>query len=489
MDAQRLVVVSNRLPVVVEDRADGGLDVSPGGGGLVTALAPVLRDRGGLWMGWLGRHVQGDLSEFLRDGEVESGYALQTVDLSEDEVRMYYQGFSNEVVWPLFHDFVSRCNFDPAYWPVYQRVNQRFASRIAEHTSPGDYVWVQDYHLMLVADSLRRIGVERDMGFFLHIPFPSPDIFMKLPQRREILAGLLEFDLVGFQTARDRRNFIRCVQTLHPRLQVKGRGQVCEVHGGDRVVRVGAFPISIDFREFDGLSRTDEAARQAWMVHANLPERQIILGVDRLDYSKGIPNRIQAVARAVERYPELAKTFTYVQVVVPSRVDVPEYQALRAEIERLVGEVNGRLTRDGWQPVQYMFRSLSRVELVGYYRTSEVCLVTPFRDGMNLVAKEFCASSVDETGVLVLSEFAGAAYQLHRHALLVNPWDLDAVVDALHRALHMSQDERRGRMRKLRASIRRQDIFRWVNGFLRAAIARDLSAFPQGEDVAPMAGA
>ena len=488
MDSQRLVVVSNRLPVVVEDRADGGLDVRPGGGGLVTALAPVLRNRGGLWMGWLGRHVQGDLTEFLRDGEAESGYSLQTVDLSEEEVQMYYQGFSNEVIWPLFHDFVSRCNFDTAYWPVYQRVNQRFAARIAEHTSPGDYIWVQDYHLMLVADELRRMGVERHLGFFLHIPFPSPDVFMKLPQRREILAGLLAFDLVGFQTPRDRRNFVRCVQTLHPRLQVKGRGQVCEVHGADRVVRVGAFPISIDFKEFDGLSRSEEAARQAWMVHANLPERQIILGVDRLDYSKGIPNRIKAVARAVDRYPELAKTFTYVQVVVPSRVDVPEYQALRAEIERLVGEVNGRLTRDGWQPVQYMFRSLPRAELVGHYRTSEVCLVTPFKDGMNLVAKEFCASSVDETGVLVLSEFAGAAYQLHRHALLVNPWDLDAVADALNEALHMPHDERRARMRKLRASIRRQDIFRWVNGFLRAAIAQDLSAFPQGEDAAPMSG-
>jgi trehalose 6-phosphate synthase len=479
MDSNRLVVVSNRLPIVVtHDPVTDRRIVTQGQGGLVTALAPVLRNRGGIWMGWLGQSIDGDLPEILSAGARESGYELDSIDLTENEVSKYYDGFSNEVLWPLFHDLVTRCNFDPSYWPVYQRVNQKFARRIADITPPDSYIWVQDYHLMLVARELRELGVTHKVGFFLHVPFPSLDVFLKLPWRFAILRGLMDYDLVGFQTMRDKRNFIQCVRALIPGVRTKGNGMISEIITPDRDFRVGAFPISIDFSEFERQAQSQESAEKAWIIHANFPEQQLLLGVDRLDYSKGIPNRIKAIENVLERYPELIRKISFLQIVVPSRTDVPEYKELKEEIEGLVGRVNGRFSVDGWVPIHYVFRSLDRTELVAHYRTCEVAFVTPLKDGMNLVAKEYCAANIEQNGVLILSEFAGAAAQLHRHALIVNPWDIEGMAEAIHQAVTMQQSERNLHMRALRNSIRNQNVFRWVNTFLKAAISKDLGSFP-----------
>jgi trehalose 6-phosphate synthase/phosphatase len=484
-NVKRLVVVSNRLPVVLS-REDGGWRVEPGSGGLVTALAPVLRDRGGLWIGWPGTSDQEDLTDALANASEGIGYSLVPIRLTPEQEQKHYRGFSNEVLWPLFHDIQSHCRFEPAYWDAYQDVNREFAKAIRDNTDADDFVWVHDYHLMLVARELRRIGVQSSLAFFLHIPFPPLDIFVKLPWRREILGALLQYDLIGFQTMRDRRNFVQCVRTLVGRADSCGRGQVCELSLGDEKLRVGAFPISIDFRAFERDSASREVSESAWHVHENLPDRQIVLGLDRMDYTKGIPYRLRAFRHLLENHPGLHRKVTLVQIVVPSRRGIPEYEALKAEIEQLVGEINGAFTdQTGWVPVHYSYRSLDRYELLGYYRAAEIALVTPLKDGMNLVAKEYCASSLEENCVLILSEFAGAAAELQRGALLVNPYDIVGVSDALRVAFHMPPAERHARMHRMRQTIRNHDIFWWVDSFLTASIAKSLDNFPVVADYVP----
>ncbi|HTQ76985.1 MAG TPA: trehalose-6-phosphate synthase [Burkholderiales bacterium] len=480
---QRLVVVSNRLPFTFKRDEQGAWRAEPGGGGLVTALLPVLRNRGGVWIGWPG--TTGDpkeLAQALAESGKSAGYSFGAVDLTPEEMHNFYLGFSNEIIWPLFHDLQSLCNFDPAYWRTYCDVNRKYAEAIRAHARPGDFIWIHDYHLMNAAAELRRLGVGSRLGFFLHIPFPSPDIFLKLPWRESLLRALLEFDLIGFQTLRDRRNFVRCARMLVEGFEAEGRGQVLVARFGKREARIGAFPISIDYAAF--VRRTDrpEVEEKARELHRLLPNRRLILGVDRLDYTKGIPLRLKAFQQLLERYPDLREKVSFMQVVVPSREDIPEYHRLRSEIEQLVGHINGSFARPGgWVPVWYEYRSLSRRELLAYYRAADIGLITPLKDGMNLVAKEYCACSLEEDCVLILSEFAGAASQLARGALLVNPYDVEGVADAIRTAFLMDPAERRARMRRMRASIREHDVFWWVDSYLRAAITRDLRAFPQPE--------
>ncbi len=485
---KRLVIVSNRLPIVLNKGADEW-NVEPGSGGLVTALAPVLKNRGGVWIGWTGvteeetRSI--DLSTLLKSAAGQSGYTLKPVNLSESEIKNFYYGFSNEIIWPLFHDLQTRCNFAPKYWNSYKAVNLKFAEAIAKNTKNDDYIWVHDYHLMNVASELKQMNVNNKTGFFLHIPFPSLDIFVKLPWRFQILRALLEYDLIGFQTLRDRRNFVQCVRMLLKDAVIHGKGQVIRCRIGKRESRIGTFPISIDYNEFANMAETKEVSERAWYLHEDLPHCCLILGVDRLDYTKGIPDKLEAFRNALIRFPEMRNRATLIQIVVPSREDIPEYYDLKIEIERLVGEINGQFTRSGWVPIHYIFRSVSRAELLAYYRTCEIALVTPLKDGMNLVAKEYCASSVEEHGALILSEFAGVAAQLQRNALLVNPYDIEGVAETIYRAFTMDREEQKTRMRRMRRSIKENNIFKWVDSFLRANIAKALDSFPIIDDFVP----
>lgn len=481
---KRLVIISNRLPITINRQGDGW-EIQPSSGGLVTALAPVLRNRGGFWIGWPGTMEESDLDEPLAEGTKTVGYTLRPVKLTREEHDKFYYGFSNEVLWPLFHDLQDRCNFDPEYWSAYRQVNRRYADAIIENARQDDFIWVHDYHLIHVAQALRESGVDAPIGFFLHIPFPPLDIFMKLPWRFEILTALLEYDLIGLQTLRDRRNFVQCVRALIKGIRVIGKGALVKIRSGNRERSVGAFPIGIDYNSFAADSVTKEVADRAWYIHEDLPRRHIALGVDRLDYTKGLPLKLEAFRNALTRYPELRERITLVQVVVPSRVEIPKYRELKMEIERLVGEINGMFTVSGWVPIIYIFRNLRRPELLAYYRTSEMALVTPLKDGMNLVAKEFCACSIEEESVLILSEFAGAAAQLQSGAILVNPYNIESVADAIHQAFSMDKGEKQRRMRSLRRKVREHSVFRWVDSFLTAAFGRDLDQFPPVEDYVP----
>jgi trehalose 6-phosphate synthase/phosphatase len=478
---ERLIVVSNRLPYVFARTPSGGWKTQGGSGGLVTALVPVLRDRGGTWIGWSG--TSGDstgLDEAMKSASEQLGITLRGVQLDEGDVDNFYHGFSNEIIWPLFHDFPSLCIFDPKYWASYKEVNRRFAKAVVEECGKADFVWVHDYHLMNVAAEARAQGCKVRMGFFLHIPFPPPDIFFKLPWRSTVLHALLRYDLIGFQTLRDRRNFVQCLRFSEGPVTVHGKGNVVSVTAGSYTARVGNFPISIDYGSFARQAAAADVSARADELHRKLPQRKLILGIDRLDYTKGIPQRLLAFRNALDRYPELRERVSLIQVVVPSRVDIPQYHELKTQIEQLVGEINGTFMRPGgWVPVWYLYSSLSRNELLAYYRAAHIALVTPLKDGMNLVAKEYCACSIEEDCVLILSEFAGAAAQLQRGALLVNPYDIEGVADAIYRAYTMADDERRNRMRRLRRGVRECDIFWWVDTYLQAAIERDLSDYPQ----------
>ncbi|MCD6230897.1 MAG: trehalose-6-phosphate synthase [Dehalococcoidia bacterium] len=469
---QRMILVSNRLPVALDRSDSGEWHITPSSGGLVTALAPILRNTRGLWIGWSGAPAEEevDLEQLLAAYRYSVGsITLKAVTLTQDEVQHYYSGFSNETIWPLFHDLHSRCKFDPEDWLVYQAVNRKFAQAIIENSDVDDCIWVHDYHLLLVARELHVIDPGRRAVLFLHTPFPSVDIYNKLPWRQQIMRALLEYDLVGFQTLRSRNNFIHCAESLIKGLYVNARKRLAVIQTPSRELRAGVFPISIDFREFSRLAATKEVVRRSIQLQKDISGCRIILGVDRLDYSKGISHRLRAFRNALERFEDLRCKVTLVQIIIPSRAHILEYQKLKAEVDGLISEINGQFAESGWVPVQHMFRSVDRAELAAYYRAADMALVTPLKDGMNLVAKEYCASNVDENGVLILSEFAGAAVQMRRDAMLVNPYDIEGVANAIYKAYNMGGAERKDRMRRLRNSIRRHGISWWASRFLQAA--------------------
>ncbi len=477
--SHRLLVVSNRLPIVLERKKDQWT-LKPGSGGLVSALAPVLSNRGGVWIGWPGLPLDegGDWEKVLEEDRQERGYELVPVLLSEDEVKGFYEGFSNAILWPLFHDLQSRCHFEPSFWYAYLKVNEKFADSVIEQSSGDDFIWVHDYQLIHVAHFIRE-REERQVGFFLHIPFPPLDIFLKLPWRAQILNALLAYDLLGFQTPRDSRNFLTCIQNLLPEAEIDEEGPISSVRVGSRTIRVGAFPIGIDFAHFEEGARSEEVVARIADMRGKIGPFELIVGVDRLDYTKGLIERLEAYRDALRRFRELREKVILYQIVVPSREGVPEYQALKATLDQLVGEINGEFSMAGWVPVHYHYKSLSSADLLALYRMARVCFVTSIKDGMNLVAKEFVACQIEACGVLVLSEFAGAVAQLQEGALPVNPHDIEGMADALHQAMEMDEEERQRRMRRMQEILREQDIFWWVDYYLRAAggeVTEDLRA-------------
>ncbi|MBV9179782.1 MAG: trehalose-6-phosphate synthase, partial [Acidobacteria bacterium] len=390
-----------------------------------------------------------------------------------EEISKFYSGFANEIIWPLFHDMPSFCDFDPDYWEVYQRVNRRFAQAASDAANGKDLLWVHDYHLMLAARYLRETRPNARVGFFLHIPFPAPDIFEKLPWRRPILRALLQYDLLGFQTDRDRDNFLHCVERILPEAAIL-RDELQHLVGLDgRHARAGTYPISVAFEEFANHAASHEVETAANQFRQELGNKFLLLGVDRMDYTKGIPERLKAFRLLLRRFPDLRHRVTLLQVVVPSREEIPNYKELRREVELLVSQINGEFTESGWVPIHYMHRNLTRKQLLTYYRAADIALVTSLKDGMNLIAKEFCAAQIDEEGVVVISEFTGAAAELQHGAIVVNPNDLAGVAEAVHRACVMPIEEKRTRMRLLRDIVRNYTVQNWAEAFLQSLLMAD----------------
>ncbi|RKY29540.1 MAG: trehalose-6-phosphate synthase [Planctomycetota bacterium] len=466
-DIERLVLVSNRLPFKKSWRG-GRVKWTRSAGGLVTALDPVLRKTGGVWLGWGGdrpKQVPDREVKFFDVGAIKSPgfggrYVIGEIPLTDAEVRNYYTGFANSTIWPLFHYFFEKCIIDADQWESYKEVNQIFAEAIANFARPDDLIWVQDYHLLLVPEYVHRLRADLKTHLFIHIPFPNYDILSILPWHVEILAGMTYASSVGFHDDRYLANFLASVERAG--VAAVDEAQSCVRFKDGRKCTLYASGISIDFDHFDAVSRSSEARKARRRLRKQYGDMKLVLGVDRLDYSKGIKERLVAIEHCLEEHPELAETFAFYQIAVPSRPTVQEYQTIRNDIESLVGRINGRFSTPTWTPIHYFYRTVPFTQLVGTYRAADVGLVTPLRDGMNLVAKEYVASHGDEDGVLILSRFAGAARELKVGALLVNPYSIEQISDALYRALTMNPRERRRRMLRMRRVVKKNDINNWL---------------------------
>lgn len=451
-----LVLVANRLPI---SRTDDG-DWEASAGGLVTAMRPVVDRVGGAWVGWDGG--ESDIPKRVDALNVD----LHPVGLSRAQVQGYYYGFANRTLWPLFHDLVEDPVIDRRWWDTYRDVNHQFAEATAGIETAGDdapVFWIQDYHLTLLPELLRGMHPDSPIGFFLHTPFPPVELYSRLPWKEEILNGLLGADVVGFHTEPYRDNFLRCCTRL---LGLAVDGDSVIMNDGRRV-RTAASAISIDTQEFVDLATSDEAERELEELHEQFEGRHVLLGVDRVDYTKGIRHRLQAIRHLLDRNEDLRSHFAFVQIAVPSREDVKEYQELREDVEREVGRINGMFTMPGQDvPVHYFYRGVAKPRLVAYYRLADVMCITPLKDGMNLVAKEYvtCQDAGGGDGALLLSEFTGSILEFGDSAVPCNPFDVEGLSYLMQACLDLDSSDRRERIQNMAAQVRDQDVFAWVDG-------------------------
>ena len=468
---KKLHIVSNRLPFSITYEEDKpGLE--PSVGGLATGMNSVYKDFNGKWIGWPG--IASDTKSPIELKQMEALLAkegCESVHLTEHEVEEFYEGFCNNTIWPLFHYFPQYVDFHSEFWEAYVAVNRKFADKTLEVLGEGDYVWVHDYQLMLVPEMIKRERPDITIGYFLHIPFPSYEVFRILPWRKELLKGLLGADLIGFHTYDYERHFLSSVRRLFG-YEISFN----QIHIDDRILLADAFPMGIDYDKFaEAASRIHQTPlKDRSEVHRELekyflmdPERKLILSIDRLDYSKGIPNRLRAFDKFLERHPEYHGKVSLIMLAVPSRNNVIHYQRLKSEVEELVGSINGLYGNINYTPVWYFYRSMPFQNLVEMYSMSDVALITPVRDGMNLVAKEYVASRINQTGVMVLSEMAGVVKEM-AEAVVINPNDEDETERAILQALEMSREEQGKRMLSMQKRLKRYDVFKWAKDFVGA---------------------
>ncbi len=474
---KRLIIVSNRVPAIVDPSAKAKRDDPVGG--LVSAIYPTLREKGGIWFGWSGK-VSPRKTSGMPVSRLKDNIDFLTVDLSEKEIENYYTGFSNRTLWPLFHSFPTKVTLRGEEFKAYNKVNRKLAYSLFPFLKDGDIIWVQDYHLIPFATHLKDIGWNGPIGFFLHTPFPPADIFRIIPWAKQILEDFLNYDLVGFHTQRFRRNFENSLID-----ELDGTLDDHHYRRGLRELNIGVFPIGIDREIFKNSSKSTRALKQAGQIITNNRGNKIILGVDRLDYTKGIIERLKSFERLLERYPSWKGKVTMIQISSPSRTRIPEYINQKREVDQLVGEINGRLSEADWTPIIYLYRSYVHELLAGFYRASDVCLVSPLRDGMNLVSKEYIASqNPDNPGVLLLSRFCGAAEDL-KEAVIINPYDIDGTAKAMKKALEMQSRERKDRWLQLMQRISKNSAQSWRDRFLFDLVTRETGIHARAENLGP----
>ncbi|MCR5889749.1 bifunctional alpha,alpha-trehalose-phosphate synthase (UDP-forming)/trehalose-phosphatase [Hymenobacter sp. J193] len=454
----RTIIVSNRLPTKVL-RTEESLTFQASEGGLATGLGSIYRQEGNVWVGWPGLFVEdANEEEYVRQQLHDD--SMVPVFLTEPEIRDFYEGFSNSTLWPTFHYFSQYATYEQSHWEAYVAVNEKFCQAVLALAGPEDTIWVHDYQLLLLPALLRQARPEATIGFFLHIPFPSYELIRVLPWRKELLEGMLGADLLGFHTFGYMRHFLSAVSQL-----LGFSSQNGQIETGARTVLVDAFPMGIDYERYVQAAASEAAVHHEAVYREALRQVRVILSIDRLDYSKGIAQRLRAFELLLQRYPEWREQVSLIMVVVPSRDQVAQYASLKEEIDELVGRINAQYRTISWTPIHYFYRSFPLEELASLYRLAEVALVTPMRDGMNLVAKEFIASKADQHGVLILSERAGAARELS-DALIINPTDTGQLAEAMHDALVMPEDEQQQRMSAMQALVRQYNVFAWAKLFM-----------------------
>lgn len=454
----RLLIVSNRLPVTILKKKNG-YHFSPSIGGLATGLQSCRARHENLWIGWPGELDDREDFETITERLIKE-FSCYPVYLSRSDVEEYYGGFSNKTIWPLFHYFPMYAAYDEAYWKAYRRVNQAFCNKIMKVAKSGDVIWVHDYHLMLLPEMLREKLQDATIGFFLHIPFPSFELFRLLPWRRELLEGLLGADLIGFHTYDYARHFLSSVLRL-----VGHDHKLGEVITRNRMVKVDSFPMGIDYERYSEAVGEPRVLTEIVQLRQRLGNTKVILSIDRLDYTKGIPQRLKAFDKFLQKYPRWHEKVTLILVTAPSRTSVDQYRLLKKQVDELVGHINGKYGTVGWIPIQYFNRSIPFHPLIAMYCIADVALITPLRDGMNLIAKEYVATKKDGKGVLILSEMAGAATELGE-ALIINPNNKLEIVEALNEALRMPEDEQVARNRIMQQRLERWHVGQWAERFL-----------------------
>ncbi|MDT9597433.1 alpha,alpha-trehalose-phosphate synthase (UDP-forming) [Sphingosinicella rhizophila] len=447
----RLIVISNRVSGQRNPAAQGGLSV---------ALAAALREYRGLWFGWSGNQTEHFTGHI--DLQRHDGVTTATIDLEEQDVDEYYNGYANRTLWPLFHYRIDLAEYDRSFGSGYERVNERFAETVTPLIEPDDLVWVHDYHLIPLGSQLRERGITNRIGFFLHIPWPPSRLLVSLPFHKRLVRSLLAYDLIGFQTEEWLDSFRHYIEReLGGHVDPDGT-----VHVDGRTVKAAAFPIGIDYKEFQEAAGSEVAREACLRLRKSAGGKHVVIGVDRLDYSKGLEERFAGYRRFLEEHGDRRGDIFLLQIAPPSRGEVHTYEAIREHLDELSGRINGDFADVDWVPIRYVNQGYPREELAGFYRASEIALITPLRDGMNLVAKEYIAAQdPDNPGVLILSRFAGAALQLE-DALLVNPYSKDEISDALHRALEMPRDERIRRWEAMIRSVREDDVVKWRHQFV-----------------------
>lgn len=467
----KTIIISNRLPLQISIE-DNYLEVTPSVGGLATGLKSFHRDGDSIWIGWTGlteEEIPENLTRNVKEKAREE--ACISVNLTEEEIEGFYYGFSNRTIWPLFHYFMEFTEAELSYWEIYKQVNQKYADEVLRHYQEGDTIWVHDYQLLLVPNMIREKAPEAIIGYFNHIPFPSYEVFRTLPWREEVLEGMLGADLIGFHTYDYERHFLSSVSRIL-RLQVDFN----KVTLPDRIVKVDSFPMGIDYEKFEQAAQNhfkNTSAEQSDLQNRldhhlkTTPDAKLILSIDRLDYTKGIANRIRAFEYFLDRNPEYIEKVRLVMLAVPSRSNVPQYQRLKREIDELVGRINGKFSTVNWTPIWYFYRSMPFENLIDLYTSCDVALLTPIRDGMNLVAKEFVATRTDHTGVLILSEMAGASHEMNE-ALLINPNNFEQISSSLKQALQMPEEEQIQRNKMLQKRLKRYNVEKWANDFMKA---------------------
>jgi trehalose 6-phosphate synthase/phosphatase len=465
MNDSRMIIISNRVPFNISF-TEKGTKYKKSVGGLVTAIDPFLSKRGGLWIGWSGlagegRHAEDKVN--ILDENKKISYVLKLIELSKKEVEKFYYGFTNRTIWPLFHGFIYHSYFGIDYWKSFKKVNNKFAKETLNEIREGDIIWIHDYHLLLLANQLRKERKDLKILFFLHIPFPNYEAFRVLPWAKETLEGMLGSDIVGFQTKRDCLNFLdSCNELLKYKIDFdKGK-----IFLEDRTVVAKSFPISIDYGKFNELANQKKTIDLARKIKRLNRELKLVISVERLDYTKGIKERLYGIERFFDKYPEYKKKIVFIQIAVPSRTKVKEYMGLKREIDELVGRINGRYTEQMWSPILYIYKTIQQKELIAYYQAADICLVTPLRDGMNLVTKEYVSSKIDDLGVMILSEFAGAAHEMKDNSIMVNPYNIEEIADSLYQALNMSEEEQKRKISNLKEIVKENDVFKWANNFL-----------------------
>ena len=454
----KTIIVSNRLPVSLQQKF-GKFEFKPSAGGLATGLGSIYKEGDNIWIGWPGNDVE-DATQRQEVVEELKNLKMAPVFLTKEDIELYYEGFSNETIWPAFHYFTQYINYEESYWQSYVEVNRKFCDAILEKADADDTIWVHDYQLLLLPMMLREELPQATIAFFQHIPFPSYEIIRMLPWRKALLEGMVGADLIGFHTYDDMRHFLSAVGRILGLSNESGY-----IQADNRLVNVDSFPMGIDYDKFAKAAVGKKSLANVKKFKSLLGEQQLLLTIDRLDYSKGIPQRIKVFDELLEANPEYHGNVSMIMVVVPSRAKVKSYMELKEEIDTLVGRINSKYSTLNWVPIHYFYRSFPFNELSAFYAMSDIALVTPLRDGMNLVCKEFVASKTNKKGVLILSEMAGASKELV-DAVLVNPNDMHAVKESIIRALKMPEEEQINRISAMQASLKRYDIFQWVKVFM-----------------------